>query len=320
MQKRPPDHGSMILCCRAGIEKASIVFQAIGRRSKLEPISHFFYSHRLKLQFWDWGSEGKPALILVHGGLDHARNWDWVARDLCRDYRVYAIDLRGHGNSQQAPGATYTIAEHLLDLAALIEVIGEDKVDLIGHSLGGAVVMTCAGVIPERIRKVVSIEGLGPPPNHSVNDPASQRLRRWIHQIRELEKLEPRSYSNLEEAVTRMKKVNPHLSDEVARNLTLHGTNWNSDGSLTWKFDNFARPFPPIGYNRADVDEIFGQISCPILLFWGMESWARDPEQDGRTAALRNYRLISVPGAGHWVHHDQLEIFLRETRKFLATD
>src|SRR5580692_7615391 len=56
----------------------------------MEPVSHFFYSHRLKLQFWDWGSVGKPALILVHGGLDHARNWDWVARALRDDYHVYA--------------------------------------------------------------------------------------------------------------------------------------------------------------------------------------------------------------------------------------
>ncbi|MGH9799360.1 MAG: alpha/beta fold hydrolase, partial [Blastocatellia bacterium] len=57
-----------------------------------EPISHFFYSHRLKLQFWDWGTAGKPTMILVHGGLDHARNWDWVARELCDDYHVYALD------------------------------------------------------------------------------------------------------------------------------------------------------------------------------------------------------------------------------------
>ena len=86
----------------------------------LEPISHFFYSHRLKLQFWDWGTEGKPTLILVHGGLDHARNWDWVARALRDDFHVYAIDLRGHGNSAWAPGALYSIAEHVLDLSASV--------------------------------------------------------------------------------------------------------------------------------------------------------------------------------------------------------
>jgi pimeloyl-ACP methyl ester carboxylesterase len=89
----------------------------------LEPISHYYYSHRLKLHFWDWGNEGKPALILVHGGLDHARNWDWVARALREHFHVYAIDLRGHGNSQWATGALYSIVEHVLDLSALADII-----------------------------------------------------------------------------------------------------------------------------------------------------------------------------------------------------
>ena len=60
-----------------------------------------------------------------------------------------------------------------------------------------------------------------------------------------------------------------------------------------------------------------GQIACPVLLFWGMESWAPDPESDGRAQVIKNHRLIKVPNAGHWVHHDQLEVFLAETMKFL---
>ena len=88
-----------------------------------EPVSHYFYSNRLKLQFWDWGSEGKPPLILVHGGLDHARSWDWVARALRDDFHVYALDLRGHGNSAWVPGALYSVAEYVLDLSALADII-----------------------------------------------------------------------------------------------------------------------------------------------------------------------------------------------------
>ncbi|HKX33686.1 MAG TPA: alpha/beta hydrolase, partial [Blastocatellia bacterium] len=193
-----------------------------------------------------------------------------------------------------------------------------DPIYLIGHSLGGAVVMVYSGVFPDRVKKAISIEGLGPPPTHRISDPLSKRLHRWIQDIRSLEKREPRSYPNLEAAVNRMKEANPHLKDDVARHLTLHGTNWNSDGSLIWKFDNFVRPFSPHAFNRAEMLEVFGQIACPVLIFWGLESFMGDPEQDDRTSTLKNYRLIRVPKAGHWVHHDQLKLFLDETQKFLS--
>jgi pimeloyl-ACP methyl ester carboxylesterase len=115
-----------------------------------------------------------------------------------------------------------------------------------------------------------------------------------------------------------MKEANPHLTDEVARHLTLHGTNWNADGSLSWKFDNYARNFPPYGQNLDDFREINSRIACPVLLFWGLESFMPDPETDGRTTGLNNYRMVRVPHAGHWVHHDQLGHFLRETEAFLT--
>lgn len=284
----------------------------------MEPVSHFFYSHRLKLQFWDWGTAGKPPLILVHGGLDHARSWDWVARALRDDFHVYALDLRGHGNSAWAPGALYTIAEHVLDLSALADIVAGFPIHIIGHSLGGIVTLFYAGIYPDRVQKVVAIEGLGPPPNHRVHAPASERLRNWIEAVRKSENRNPHSYPNLAAAVARMKEANPFLTDEVAEHLTLHGTNWNADGSFIWKFDNYARLFPPYGMNIEEAREILTHVTCPALLFWGMQSWAQDPEIDGRAAVIRNYRLVKVPQAGHWVHHDRLDVFLAETRKFLA--
>ena len=284
----------------------------------LEPVSHFFYSDRLKLQFWDWGTNGKPALILVHGGLDHARSWDWVARALRDDYHVYALDLRGHGNSAWAPGALYSVAEHVLDLSALAEIVNAFPITIIGHSLGGVISLLYAGIYPGRVKKVVAIEGLGPPPNHRVHKPASERYREWIEGVRKMEHRTPHSYPDIATAVARMKEANPFLSDEVAEHLTLHGTNWNADGSIIWKFDNYARVFAPYGMNIDDAKEVLSRITCPALLFWGRQSWAQDPEIDGRASVIKNHRLVKVDKAGHWVHHDQLELFLGETKKFLS--
>lgn len=283
----------------------------------MEPISHFFYSDRLKLQFWDYGSDGKPSIVLVHGGLDHARSWDWVARFLREQYHVYALDLRGHGNSAWAPGALYSVAEHLLDLSALLDIIDDFPVRLIGHSLGGIIVLHYAGLYPDRVLKPVSIEGLGFPAGHRVHAPASDRLRNWIDAVRNSEGRTPRSFPDLNAAAARMKEANPHLSDEVARHLTLHGTNWNSDGSMTWKFDNYARAVSPYGHHIEDAAEVFSRITSPTLLFWGLESFAPVPTHDLRFKAIRQCRLVTVEKAGHWVHHDQLDTFLRETVAFL---
>ncbi len=283
----------------------------------MEPISHFFYSDCLKLQFWDYGQDGKPALVLVHGGLDHARNWDWVARSLREHYHVYALDLRGHGNSAWAPGAMYSPAEHILDLSALLDVIDEFPIRLIGHSLGGGIVLHYAGVYPDRVRKAISIEGLGAPPDSRVHGPAPEQLRYWIESVRDIEKRKQKSYPSLEAAIARMKEANPHLSDEVAKHLTLHGTNWEPDGSLIWKFDNFVRLFPPYGHRIEDTTEIYARIACPILLFWGLESFLPVPETDPRRKVIRDCRMVRVEDAGHWLHHDQLELFLRESTAFL---
>jgi pimeloyl-ACP methyl ester carboxylesterase len=281
------------------------------------PTSHYFYSQRLKLHYVDWGAPEKPTLLLVHGGRDHCRSWDWVARDLRRDFHVVAPDLRGHGDSAWAIGSTYSMIDYVLDVAALLNTLDRFPVNIVGHSLGGSVALQYAGTYPDRVARLVAIEGLGPPPGISKPASATARLLQWVREMQALARRRPKPYASLDEAVTRMREANPRLTAEQARHLTVNGVIRHEDGSYSWKFDNFVRAVSPYLFNLDDAREIWSHVVCPVLLVRGSESWAPDPDADGRRRAFRAATTLTVEGAGHWVHHDELAAFLRGVREFL---
>jgi pimeloyl-ACP methyl ester carboxylesterase len=292
-----------------------------GIKAVLEkgPISRFYDSYGLKLHFWDYGQDNKPPVILVHGGRDHARSWDWVAASLREDYHVYALDLRGHGDSGWVPGGMYTIAQYVLDLSTFCKMIIGTPLALIGHSLGGIVALTCAGLFNGRVCRVVTIEGVGPTDSHPVQKKSFPgRMSDWMDNMSQLEQSPQRRYPDLESAEVRMREVNPRLSTELARHLTIHGMNINSDGSFGWKFDPFVRAWPPYGFSAAESSQVYEKIECPVLILNGTDSLQEDPEKNDHVRSIKNHRTVSVPSAGHWVHHDQLEVFLNETVSFLA--
>lgn len=285
------------------------------------PTSHSYFSQRLRLHYVDWGNSGAPPLLMVHGGRDHCRNWDWAAQALRDEYHIIAPDLRGHGDSQWMVGGTYTIADYVYDIAQLLHQTRLTPVTIISHSLGGMISLRYAGVYPENVEKLVAIEGLGFSPKMLAKRAklsAQQRVREWVDSLRGLSGRAPRRYPNLEEAVRRMQEENPHLSPEQARHLTIHGVSQNEDGTYSWKFDNYVRAFPPYDMEAGDIHALWSNITCPTLMIRGAESWASDPEEDGRAEHFRNAQFINVEKAGHWVHHDRSDIFLGLVRDFLA--
>jgi pimeloyl-ACP methyl ester carboxylesterase len=285
------------------------------------PTSRTFFSQRLRLHYVDWGNVDAPPLILLHGGRDHCRNWDWVARRLCRDWHVIAPDLRGHGDSEWSKSANYSMAAYVYDLAQLIHQLKLSPVTIIGHSLGGAITVRYAGVYPENVKRLVAIEGLGRSPKSQAETaaiPMAQKMRDWIEQQRTAAGRQPRRYKSIEEALARMQEQNKHLTAEQARHLTLQGVNQNEDGTFTWKFDNFVRVWLPYDMPHADIEALWRNITCPSLLVYGKESWASDPRTDGRIKHFRNAEVVSLAGAGHWVHHDKLETFMKLVVPFLG--
>ena len=284
------------------------------------PTSQSYISQRLRLHYVDWGNPEAPPLILVHGGQDHCRNWDWVAQDLKHDYHIIAPDLRGHGDSAYSPSGDYGLGAYVYDLAQLIHQQHLAPVRIIAHSLGGNIALRYSGVYPETVSKLVAIEGMGPSPSmmaRRLKSSAPERMRSWIEQKRGLAGRVPRKYATIEEAFARMQTENKHLTAEQARHLTLHGAAQNEDGTYSWKFDNYARSNSPADLTAREMQELWSNISCPILFVNGKESWASNPETDGRMKHFKDGRVVEFEGAGHWVHHDRLEGFLEAVRAFL---
>jgi pimeloyl-ACP methyl ester carboxylesterase len=150
-----------------------------------------------------------------------------------------------------------------------------------------------------------------------LSKPIDARLREWIDAKRALAGRPAHKYATLDEAFKRMKEANHHLSDEQARHLTVHGVSQNEDGTYSWKFDPYMRVFPPFDLPQEDAERLWSQITCPTLLMYGQDSWASNPEKDGRARHFKTARVISFKNAGHWLHHDQFDAFVSELRAFL---
>ena len=286
------------------------------------PEDRFYEASQLRLHYVVWGDETRPALLLVHGGRDHARSWDFVAQRLLDRFCVYAPDLRGHGDSDWATGGAYQLADFVADLARLVDLIGR-PVSIVGHSMGGHVVLDYAAAFPEAVRALVCIEGFG---RLWLDEPAPQRLRRYVRDVREMETRRPHAYTTLEAAAERMKEANHRLSPAMVRHLTEHAVRRLEDGQYVWKFDNYVRLTGPSGWTAEEARALWRGIRARVLLVGGAESWlsrlpvrtASKQEIEGLAASIPGAQSVVVEDAGHWVHHDQFERFVALLREFLS--
>jgi pimeloyl-ACP methyl ester carboxylesterase len=284
------------------------------------PVSHSFISQRLRLHYVDWGNPAAPPLILQHGGRDHCRSWDWVAEALRHDWHVMAPDLRGHGDSAWSPDGSYSMDSYVYDFAQFVHQLGHDRVTIVGHSLGGNITAQFAGLYPDKVTKLVNIEGLGLSAEmiaERSQESHAASLREWIANRRHAAARLPRRYPTLEAAYARMKEENAFLTDAQARHLTIHGASRNEDGTWSWKFDNYLNVWPPSQPQPAWMHELWGAITCPVLMFYGTDSFVSNPQNDGRMSYFRDATLKVYENAGHWLHHDQFERFVADLKAFL---
>lgn len=284
------------------------------------PESNHYISQRLRLHYVDWGNPGAPPLLLLHGGRDHCRNWDWTARALAGRFHILASDWRGHGDSDWSADGEYKLQGYVFDLAQLIQQQGLGPVTIVGHSMGGHVALRYAGLYPDLVRRLVVIEGLGLSPRLLAERDArdcGERIREWIGQKRASAGRTPRRYATPADAILRMQEENRHLSAAQARHLTLHGLRRHEDGGYGWKFDPYLNLWADADLPQAVLETLWSRITAPTLLLYGTESGASNPETDGRLGHFRNARVELYEGAGHWLHHERQQRFLADLDSFL---
>lgn len=284
----------------------------------IEPVSKTFVSQGLKLHYLDWGNASAPPLLLVHGTRDHARSWDWVARELRNDWHIVALDLRGHGDSDWSPDGAYLSPYHLLDFTELVDTLGYAQINIVAHSFGGNPTVRFAGLYPQRVRKLVLVDAMGPAPAFIArwNElGAVKRTRDWMEKVREVAAAKPKRFATVEMAIARMAEANKHLSAEQAHHLAVHGVRRYADG-YGWKYDPQMGNFAPEDF-AVHLVEYWREITADTLICWGNESWTSNPATDGSSAHFRNQRSLTFEKAGHWLHHDQLDIFLAALKEFL---
>jgi len=284
----------------------------------MKPESRFYHSAGLKLHYNTWGSPDKQPLVMLHGSHDHSRSWDWTAQALQQDYFIIAPDLRGHGDSEWARGNSYCMSDLIYDQVELVEQLDIAGCPVIAHSLGAAVIAKLMGAFDQLFSRAVLIEGLVPPEEvleERARHPAV-RLQQWVRLKQRLLSRPLRYFPDIESAVARMQEANPHLSVDRASHLAREGVRQTADG-YCWKFDPALRAFTRFDFKAEESCALWQQVSAPVLLMHGEDSWASNPEEDGRARYFSRVKVVSLANAGHWLQHDQFECFIDEVKQFL---
>jgi pimeloyl-ACP methyl ester carboxylesterase len=291
-------------------------------------------SHRIDLRglghhVLTWGDPGAPKLFLLHGWMDVAASFQFLVDALARDWFVIAPDLRGYGRSHwQQQG--YWFADYVADLEALLDAFAPGEAAyLVGHSLGGNVVMQYAGARPARVRALVSLEGFGIPAEAS--DVAPRKFAAWLDALADLPGFAP--YRNLGAVADRLQKNNPRLPRDKAVFLAAHWAEVARDGSARLTSDpRHKLPFPT-AYRLEEVYAVWRNITAPTLWVAAADSripqWLNDhPEGEagtdnlagvrGRLTHVPNGRLVTIANAGHMLHHDQPDAVAAAIESFFA--
>jgi pimeloyl-ACP methyl ester carboxylesterase len=293
----------------------------------------YFDGANCRLSALDFGSADKPPVVLVHGMRDHGLSLSGIARALCNTHHVIAVDLRGHGHSDN-PG-TYAMAQFVADLRALILFYGLKAPALIGHSLGGHIVGRYAMAYPDDVSRLVLLDGMGPPrdPNPLSTDQKQQLWRQQAEAALNVTKVQ-RAMVDHDDALQRLLRNNPRLELDAARQIIDEGVEPHPAGGVQWRWDP-AMTMVWQTFSTIESEQQMHWFTCPVLILTGDEAedyWVKAGLVPQANESLYQSELIRrldlfadaqhavIEQAGHMLHYDQPERLNQLLLNFMAVD
>ena len=286
--------------------------------------SEFIAVRGLQLHIRHWGRQGAPVIFMLHGWMDVSASFQFVVDALAGDWHVIAPDWRGFGLSGASAGDTYWFPDYVADLDALLQHYAPERaVDLLGHSMGANVACIYAGARPERIKRLINLEGIGLRASTPQQTPG--RYATWLEALRQPQLL--RSYPSQQAVAKRLQKTNPRLSDEHAYFLSGHWAAPDASGQWHILADSAHKNASPLLYQEEEILACWSAITAPVLWLEGAESklwqWlgaqaeAR-AEIERRLGFFADVTRATLPEAGHMLHHDQALLLAQKIEHFLA--
>jgi pimeloyl-ACP methyl ester carboxylesterase len=289
-------------------------------------------SRRIPLRHCDyhllvWGADVRPTLeapplVMVHGWMDVGASFQFMVDALARERLIVAPDWRGYGLTVSPPTDSYWFADYLGDLDALIDAVSPDSpVDLLGHSMGGNVAMTYAGLRPQRVRRLMNLEGFGMPQTRSEQAPT--RLSQWLDELKTPQSLA--RYADADGVARRLMKTNPRLPVDKAAWLATHWAAPDADGRWAILGDAAHKRVNPVLSRAEEAVAIWRRIAAPVLwvegdvdsmVFWWKGRYTR-AEFEERLAVVPDVTRRLLAQAGHMLHHDQPELLAAAVESFL---
>jgi pimeloyl-ACP methyl ester carboxylesterase len=280
------------------------------------PTSLSVPANGLLLHVLEWPAPAADStVLLLHGFMDAARTWDFVATSLAaRGLRVLAPDLRGFGDSPRVPpGGYYYFTDYIYDVADLVDaLVPEDsRLFLVGHSMGGSVATQYAGSFVERAAGLVVIEGAGPP--DSTHDVAPDRMRYWIEEVRAARSRPERFYPSREDALRRLAANHPRVPESVLETCLDALARTLPDGRVAWKADVLHSTPAPVPFFAEAWRAFARRVTCPVLFISGGPLGWHPLDEEARLGAFPTLQRAEIEGAGHmmhWTHPAELSSLL----------